>query len=85
MNPAIATLRADLARIQSDPAHARIGEVVGTRIIVDPKTKRERTVVVRRSSSAVCPRCPVKRACRVASVRLGAVEAEVIGGVANEG
>lgn len=82
MNPATTTLRANLARIQRDPAHARIGEVIGTRTVVDPKTKWERTVVVRRSSFAVCPRCPVKRACRAASVRLAEMETKLIGGVA---
>lgn len=78
------TARNELESIQrAESTHARIGEVIGTRIVVDPKTKRERTIVARRSSFAVCPRCPVRRECRAASARLGAAEAEVLSGGVN--
>jgi MoaA/NifB/PqqE/SkfB family radical SAM enzyme len=75
----IQTLRASLAAVQRHATHARIGEVIGRRVEIDPKTKRERVIVIRRGLE-VCRKCSVRKECRRVSVALAVEETRKLGG-----
>jgi hypothetical protein len=70
----IAALRASFVAIQRHATHARIGEVIGTRV-----TKKGEVVPVTRPSRMVCPSCAVRKECRRVSLELARAEADVIG------
>ena len=76
----IAQLRTAILAVQRHPTHARIGEVIGRRVEIDPKTTRERVIVIRRGLE-VCRKCSVRTECRRLSVALAGEETRVIGGV----
>lgn len=68
----IAQLRAELESIQRrEPTHTRIGKTAVR--VVDTSTYQLTT-------QHVCPRCPSRKACRAASLRLADAEMKAIGG-----
>lgn len=74
------TDRTALTQIQRHPWHAQIGQVYGTRVVI--VDGEEKTVAMRKTLRMVCPKCPVRKECRAASVRLAVEETRVIGGAA---
>jgi MoaA/NifB/PqqE/SkfB family radical SAM enzyme len=78
----IQTLRTSLTALQRNPTHARIGEVIRRRVEIDPKTKRERVIVIRRGLE-VCRKCSVRKECRRLSLALAVEETRKFSGGMN--